>query len=329
MVHKISLPIIIITGITALTIAALAAYISVVGLALMFSGSALIVALAGGSLEVGKLVTTSIVYRYWALFGFKMRIYMSLAIIGLMVVTSGGIYGFLSAAYQKTQVPLAQIDSKIELLDQEYARKIDRLSQIDNALNSINSNYITKRMEEREQLQPERDSLMARVNQIEEEKLTLTSKKIDTTAHIGPIMYVAETFDIEPKHAANYFIMLLIFIFDPLAIALTIAFNMMLMKRAEYKQQNLQNREDGSTSAPPAAPNMDDESTDSSQEDATPSPEHVDDIDEMVKDMKPDSQHDDVFDTQIDTQEVDSSSEDEKPDHALNRAITRKRLRNP
>lgn len=219
----------------AFVVAAAAAYFSIYGLILIFPGAAVAVAVMASALEAGKLLATSILYNYWKQLGFLMRTYFVVAILVLMVITSGGIYGFLSAAYQTNKMPLEQINQRIELLDAEFERKSARLQQMDDIIASIGANYISKRLEEKEQQRPEREALTARLNEIETEKYEIKSQRIETEAHIGPVIYMAEVFEITPDKATNFLILLFIFVFDPLAVALTISVNMLVKNKKEQR----------------------------------------------------------------------------------------------
>lgn len=241
------MPFILLVAFVAFTVAAAAAYFSVYGLALIFSGAVIPVIIMASALEVGKLCATSILYNYWHQLSVLMRLYYVAAIFILMLITSGGIYGFLSAAYQQDKIPLEQITQRIELLTAEYERKTQRLQQMDDIISSIGANYISKRLEEKEQQRPEREELVARINAIETEKLELSTKRIETEAHIGPVIYMAEVFGKTPDQATNILILLFIFVFDPLAVALTISVNMLIRNyRDQYgvKNHNVQQDED-------------------------------------------------------------------------------------
>lgn len=234
------MPFIILTGIITAIVAISAAYFSIYGLALIFAGAFWPVVIMGGALEAGKLTLTSIIYNYWDRITFLMRWYSIIAVLILMVITSGGIYGFLSAAYQTDQIPLQQVNAKIELLDREFKRKNDRLVQMDGIIASIAANYITKRLEEKEQQAPERKILSDRINAIEAERLNLATTKIETEAHIGPIIYMARVFKMSTDEVTNYLILLLIFVFDPLAVAMTIHVNMLVGLRIKRKEEELE-----------------------------------------------------------------------------------------
>jgi hypothetical protein len=234
------MPFIFLTGIITAVVAISAAYFSIYGLALIFAGAFWPVVIMGGALEAGKLSLTSIIYNYWDKLTFLMKWYSIGAVLVLMVITSGGIYGFLSAAYQTDQIPLEQINAKIELLSTEFKRKNDRLVQMDGIIASISANYITKRLEEKRQQEAERKILSDRINAIEAERLTLSTTKIETQAHIGPIIYMARVFNMSTDDITNYLILLLIFVFDPLAVAMTIHVNMLVDLRSKRKKAELE-----------------------------------------------------------------------------------------
>jgi hypothetical protein len=227
------MPFIILVAFIALSVAAAAAYFSIYGLALIFSGAIIPVIIMASTLEVGKLCATSIVYNYWDRISILMRTYYILAIFVLMLITSGGIYGFLSAAYQQDKLPLEQMNQRLELLNDEFQRKSDRLAQMDQIIASIGANFITKRLEEKAQQQAERDSLTARLEVIEQERLSIANDRIEQQAHIGPVIYMAEVFGTSTDQATNVIILLFIFVFDPLAVALTLSVNMLLKIRRE------------------------------------------------------------------------------------------------
>jgi hypothetical protein len=226
----------------ALFVAAAAAYFSIYGLALIFSGAMIPVIIMASALEVGKLCATSVVYNYWKDLSYLMRGYLISAILVLMLITSGGIYGFLSSAYQQDQLPLEKITEKIKLLDIEYNRKVGRLKQMDDIISSISSNYISKRLEEKKQQRTEREQLATRINEIENEKLEISNKKIETESHIGPIIYIAKALNRTTDDAIHWLILLFVFAFDPLAVALTIVANM--LTRIRKDKINLKNKKE-------------------------------------------------------------------------------------
>lgn len=229
----------IITLLVAFTVAGCAAYFSIYGLVLIFSGAATAVIAMAASLEIGKLVMTSIMFNYYKALPFLVKIYGFLAIIALMVITSVGIYGFLSGAYQQSQAPLALIDQKMNLAKEEHERKIARLKQMDDTIASISSNYVTKRLEEKRQQAVEREQLIKRIDELDQQIFQYSSTKLETEVHIGPIIKIAEAFNLPKDQAAHYLILLFIFVFDPLAVIMTLCFNIMVFQNRQLNVQTI------------------------------------------------------------------------------------------
>lgn len=217
----------------AVTIAGVAGYFSVYGLAHIFAGAFWAVVIMGGVLEVGKLVATSFVYRYWDTLNIAMKAYLLAAIIGLMGITSAGIFGYLSNAYQQDIIGVKDVRARIELLDTELVALTARESEINEDIGRIASNYVTARQNMMKQYAPEKDALTKRVAEIRSERLELASKQLEVEAHTGPIIYIAKAMDRGVDEAVMWMICLIIFVFDPLAIALTIGANMAMGKRPQ------------------------------------------------------------------------------------------------
>lgn len=224
---------IILLALTTLAIAGCAAAFSVYGLANIFAGAFISVVIMGASLEAGKLITASFLYRFWEDINVLMRIYLVTAIVTLMAITSMGIFGYLSAAYQQDTLSLKKIDAKINLLRTEKIDLSSRLKQIDDDIARVGANYITKRIELKNEYAPERKRIDNRVVVITKEIRDLTNKKIQQQVHIGPIVYIAKAFGVELDDATKWIIFALIFVFDPLAVVLTICVNIALVKRTK------------------------------------------------------------------------------------------------
>src|SRR6056300_811475 len=119
-------------GFSALSVSASAAFYSVSGLSKLFAGATFEVIIMAGSLEVAKLVTASLLYQYWDTINKSLRAYLSVATIILVLITSIGIYGFLSAAYQETYQKLTVTQNQIEFLENKskfYEDDIERFDQ--------------------------------------------------------------------------------------------------------------------------------------------------------------------------------------------------------
>lgn len=218
---------------TTLSIAGTAAFFSVYGLAQLFQGMAVPVMIMGGSLEAGKLVAASFLYRYWYKLGWSLRVYLVSAVFLLMVITSVGIFGMLSLGYQSDTLPLKEIDSKIELLKQEQSQLQARKKEIDQQISQLPENYVKGRQRLMSTFASELKHINARLPEITSEMQKLNTQQIHTQAHVGPIVYIAKAFGGEVDDATKYIILLLIVVFDPLAVALTIGVNVALKIRRD------------------------------------------------------------------------------------------------
>lgn len=230
---------------TTLSIAGSAAFFSIYGLAQIFTGSFWPVVVMATSLEAGKLVAASYTYRYWHKLTFALKSYLLSAVFILMVITSAGIFGFLSAAYQQDILPLEQNQQRIELLQEEReeidglkAERLERRKQIDTDIASLPNNFVTGRQRlmksygpELEQIREDIATYTNRVREITLEVQQLKSENLETEAHIGPIIFIAEAFKSTTDQATKWVIILIIFAFDPLAVVLTIGANIAIIER--------------------------------------------------------------------------------------------------
>lgn len=237
---------IIVLMLSALSIAGSAAFFSIYGLAQIFSGSFWPVVIMASSLEAGKLVAASYVYRYWQSISFVMKTYLITAIIILMLITSTGIFGFLSSAYQQDMLPIKQGQQEIVMLTAENVQlnelkveRTDRKRQIDADIAALPNNFITGRQRLLKSFGPELDQLKEDVSsytiQIRENTTRIHELKtltLDQETHAGPIIFIAQVFERGVDDTTKYLILLIIFAFDPLAVALTVATNHAIALRA-------------------------------------------------------------------------------------------------
>lgn len=236
-------------------IALSAAYFSVYGLAYTFSGVFWSVVAMGASLEAGKLVATSYLYRYWTVTTFALRVYLMAGIGALMLLTSTGIFGYLSTGYQQDILPLKQKTEQITLLEEEKGRKLERKKQIDDLMantttvtnvhrgSSIDPNaarVLRETTKAREalvrQYKTEQVEVTKRISELDQQLLQLKQEIIKVEAHIGPITYIAKAFNLNSDDATKYLILIIIFSFDPMAVALTLAANIAIRTHSEKKK---------------------------------------------------------------------------------------------
>ena len=239
----------LLTFLSAISISVIAAGYSIVGLATLFAGAVVPIIAMGSALEVGKLVAASWLYHNWnSDVPRLLKLYLFIAIIVLVFITSLGIFGFLSKAHLDQVKPTSSNNIKIELLDNQIKsqeiiieRSQNTLTLLDKALEVyIDKEYVTRGLKERKKQKPERDALTLAINEASDKIAELSDKKGSLKleqdkieAEVGPIKYVAELIYGENAkdmfdHAVRVVILILIFVFDPLAVLLLIAANISL-----------------------------------------------------------------------------------------------------
>ena len=224
-------------GLSALLIAGSAAFFSVFGLSKLFAGASLSVIIMAGSLEFGKLVAASFLYRYWKKINFLHKTYMTIAVITLVLITSAGIFGFLSNAYQGATVQFEKESTtllfKEERLKQLQEDKVFLKEELDAGIADLPDNYRTARRKLREDYQP----LILEVNQkmldVKGEIGDLKTALVETGVDVGPAIYIARTFGTDIDTVVKFFIFILIFVFDPMAVIFVLSYNVILQDRYE------------------------------------------------------------------------------------------------
>ena len=243
-------------GLAAVIVAGCAAYFSVTGLGVLFAGATTSVMVMAGSLEFAKLVAATYLKQQWdVLKGFN-KWYLAISVAILMLITSAGIFGYLSNAFQKQNLELQKVERDIAVYqtqitknDLEIARYTTQLTNQQNIRNSQEAN-ISKVVE--------RDGNTSRLTQMvknADAEITTISKRIDALTiqnnvaldsinsiknnnielerEVGGFRFVAEAFNIPLNDVVKFFILLIVLVFDPLAVALIIAFNGLINKGKE------------------------------------------------------------------------------------------------
>ena len=244
--HKLSL----LTFVTSLAIAAVAAWYSIIGLTAIFAAAVIPIIIMGIVLEVGKLVAAAWVYNHWRETSILLRTYLVSAIVVLMLITSMGIYGFLSKSHIDAGINTGEISVKIERVDNRIKseqRQIDRaeknILEMDTTLDKTEYGFFDdSRLDERKRQSVEREQLNNIITKSENSIDDLLDKKSEYElevknfeVEVGPIKYIAALiYGDEAKNyldnTVRYVILLLIFVFDPLAVLLLISANMSYRK---------------------------------------------------------------------------------------------------
>ena len=249
----------LLTFISAISISVIAAGYSILGLATLFAGAYVPIIAMGSALEVGKLVAASWLYHNWRRnIPKSLKAYLFTSIIVLIFITSVGIFGFLSKAHLDQVKPtagnteqIALIDKKIKQEEKIIERAEKTLAQLDKALDVyIDKEYVSRGLKERNKQKEERDLLnksidesMAKIADLNNSKSSINIEQLKLEADVGPLKYVAELIygDNAKDHfdsAVRIIILILIFVFDPLAVLLLIAANISLNQWRDKRDEN-------------------------------------------------------------------------------------------
>lgn len=246
---------------SALSVSASAAFYSVSGLSKLFAGASFEVIIMAGSLEVAKLVIASLLYQYWDTLNKILRTYLTVAAIVLVLITSMGIYGFLSAAYQDTyrqltvkENQIAFLDQKREFYEKDVARYDEELERISNNISTLSNAKATSiqvrdttsstglrstvstaelrlsqqrievEEENRKDIQAKREQVADSLQKYQLEILDLENNA-DVAGELGPLQYLSNLTGVGMDKIINYLLLVIIFVFDPLAISLVVAAN--------------------------------------------------------------------------------------------------------
>lgn len=240
-----------------LLLSAAAAYYSIIGLIAIFPGAVFAVAAMGSTLELAKLVAVSWLYRSWNIAPFWLRSYLSVAILLLMFITSMGVFGFLSKAHLEHSLNSgADVSYKIDTVDQKIEAKQRAIDSVDKQIAIVDRTYeryvelgsLTKGLEQkanidaqRNALEKERDVIQIELLTLKEERNRLVVVTKQQEVEVGPLKYIAELIygDQAKDHfdkAVRMVIILLIIVFDPLAVMLLVAGNISLINRPEKEK---------------------------------------------------------------------------------------------
>jgi len=241
-------------GFSALIIAGCAAFFSVTGLGVLFSGASTAVMVMAGSLEFAKLVAATYLKQMWdEIKGFN-KWYLVSAVALLMLITSAGIFGYLSNAFQAQSLKLQQVDREIMVHSTKIDQNTIQITQLSTQISEFNKNQgkiidggkVNSRLL---RSIDNRDKEIAKINKKisdlqdqnakENEKINeIKTSNIDLEKEVGGFRFVAEAFGIELKNVVKFFIFLIVIVFDPLAVALIIAFNG-LIETPKQKQRRV------------------------------------------------------------------------------------------
>jgi len=248
-------------GLSSLFIASCAAFFSIIGIGMLFSGSSIAAMIMASSLEIGKLVATSFLYRYWQKSQLFLKTYLIVAVVALMMITSAGIFGYLTGAYQQSALETKISEEKITLITDQKKYSQDKINaskkRIENLISLRNSqearlnesmtntliarNPIQLRQiqqqttdfieQNQKDIESENQKIQRNIDELQSFDKQITALKIENgnKKDIQTFKFIADEFGVELTKVVKWFIIALISVFDPLAVCLLLAYNTTLV----------------------------------------------------------------------------------------------------
>lgn len=243
---------------SAFIISLMAATFSVTGIATLFSGYFLYVAFMMGVLEFGKIIVASMLARYWKKLSKLLRFYFTTAVLVLILITSAGIFGYLSDAYQTTKGDYTLVEKETKILESKkqfflerkdrlvndrdaekrtlraYQTRADSIIARGGGIGAIDR-YIVESNQKLDNIENQISSMEDSVGTYDLAIINLESKNLK--GELGPLKYIADVFDTNMDTIVKYLIFILIFVFDPLAILLFVSSNTLIRKEIEEMEK--------------------------------------------------------------------------------------------
>lgn len=209
--------------IASVSVASLGAFFSISGLGALFSGAVLAVSLMAASLEFSKFVMAAYLHQMWKNLNLIYRTYLVFAVVVLSVITSIGIYGFLSDAYQSASTVLEAENIKLESIRTQQGLITAEINRLNKSIEEIPEKRISKRLKSRAEVEPTILELNKKFNEGERLLTASNLKILDVKKKVGPLIYIARSLEMNIDSVVKYLILILVSVFDPLAICLVIA----------------------------------------------------------------------------------------------------------
>ena len=245
----------ILVGFSALIIAGCAAYFSVTGLGVLFAGASLSVMIMASALELAKLVAATYLKQKWAEIGGFNKWYLTISVAVLMLITSAGIFGYLSNAFQAQSLKLQVVDREISVYQTRITTNEEQINQFTVQISNLQQNSGTlldkgkvnsRLIRSIDNRDKEISKINDKISKLQEENAKNTEKineiklaNLDLEKEVGGFRFVAEAFGMELKNVVKFFIFLIVIVFDPLAVALIIAFNGLVSDKKRKQKEIL------------------------------------------------------------------------------------------
>lgn len=220
-------------AISAVGVSALGAWFSIEGLGKLFAGAVVSVWIMAGALEIAKFTIAAFLHQVWPRLNVLFKAYLLASVFTLSGITSLGIFGFLSDAYQESSTILESETIKLETLKAEQKRVEQDIERINKSIEEIPDSRISRKMKARAEAEPAILDLRKKQETLQAELTQASLKVLAVKGKVGPLIYIARVFQIDIDTVVKYLILAFVFVFDPLALCLVVAFSMALKIRKE------------------------------------------------------------------------------------------------
>ena len=239
-------------AIAAFMIAGSAAYFSVTGLAVLFSGAAIAVMVMAGSLEFAKLVTATYLKQKWSEIQGINKWYLTISVVILMTITSAGIFGYLSNAFQQQNIKLEQVQREIDVWNNKITSNTSQITNLTTQLTNLQQNQgklldnkvnnrLLKSIDNRDK---QTKFISDKISSLQDSNVVynghineIKNNNINLEKEVGGFRFVAQAFNVPLNSVVKFFIILIVIVFDPLAIALVIAFNQLILDKDKKEEE--------------------------------------------------------------------------------------------
>ncbi len=211
------------------------ALFSITGLAQLFGGAPMAVAVMAGALELSKFIIVGFVYRYWGHIHKPLRVYLIFSVVVLMVITSVGIFGYLSNAYAVASGDLHAHLMEIESLEREHKVIEEQVAEYKQFIAAIPDARISRKFEFQKEYEPKIAALNKQSSLILKNIDNKRQALLKTNTKVGPIIYLARIFNTDVDTAVKWLIILFVAVFDPLAVSLVFCLNLIIRLREKYR----------------------------------------------------------------------------------------------
>lgn len=222
-------------AVCALIVSATGASFSVTGLVSLFAGTHISVAIMAGGLEFSKFVTVGFLYRYWGHIHRPLRMYLCFAVCVLMMITSLGIYGYLSNSYQIASAELHDQLMVIADLEAENSRVKTQIDEFHSLIDAVPVSHMSRKLEVQAEYEPKIEGLHEKSESLMAEIARRRHGMAATNSKVGPVVYLADAFGLNLDTAVRNLILVFVSVFDPLAVALVFSFNLLIRLREKYR----------------------------------------------------------------------------------------------